>query len=361
MSLLALMVSMAGPARARGILDDKPWQIRNLFGEVGLLDMPSAHMAEDGQIAVSISALKDTQRYGFTFQALPWLEGSFRYSHLSNYNFDDYYDRSFGAKLRLFEESSDMPDISLGLRDLVGTGVYGSEYLVASKHVFRDFDMTVGVGWGRLASSGALPNPVGAIFSSAKTRQPPHKTGQIDFSQLFRGHDLGIFGGVSWHTPIRNLDLIVEYSSDRYVEETRFGMIDQKMPVNFGLSYRALNHVTLEAGLLYGDTYGLSLAIDADPTEPLQSARLGAQPPPVATRTPQEQEAAIVSLSKHNVIGRHSAGKPWLPPRYAGSDDRYALSNALAAMSGDIQDYEIDGFTLLVNTRKEPTQAGCRS
>lgn len=359
---MALAALAASPAWGfSDILDDQPYQIRNLFGEVGLVDMPSAHMAEDGQITVSVSALKDTQRYGFSFQALPWLEGSFRYSHLSNYNFHDYYDRSFGMKLRLVEESMNWPDISLGIRDIIGTGVYGSEYLVASKHIARDFDATIGVGWGRLASSGALPNPVGEIFSAAKIRQPPHQTGQIDFSQLFRGPDLGVFGGLSWHTPIPRLDFIVEYSSDRYVQEKRFGMLNESMPVNFGLAYRPLNHITLEAGFLYGNTYGLSLTVDADPTKPLQNMRLGAQPPPVKTRTPEEQHAAIVNLSKHNVIGRRADEKPWLPNRYAGPDDRYALGDALSAMGGEVWDYEIDGYTLLVNARKTPSPADCRS
>ncbi len=104
----------AGPACASDILDDQTYQIRNLYGEVGLIDMPGAHMADDGQITVSVSALKDTQRYGFSFQALPWLEGSFRYSHLSGLFGSNYYDRSFGVKLRLFEETADTPDISLG-------------------------------------------------------------------------------------------------------------------------------------------------------------------------------------------------------------------------------------------------------
>jgi hypothetical protein len=343
------------------ILDNQPYQIRNLFGEVGLIDMPSAHMVDDGQISVSVSALKDTQRYGFSFQALPWLEGSFRYSHLSNYDNIDYYDRSFGLKLRLVQESMNWPDISLGIRDIIGTGVYGSEYLVASKHLARDFDVTMGVGWGRLASSGALPNPVGEIFSAAKTRQPPHQTGQIDFSQLFRGPDMGVFGGISWHTPIPRLDFIVEYSSDRYVEEKRFGMLNESMPVNFGLAYRPLNHITLEAGFLYGNTYGLSLTVDADPTKPLQNMRLGAQPPPVETRTTEEQHAAIVNLAKHNVIGRRADEKPWLPKRYAGPDDRYALSDALSSMGAEVWDYEIDGYTLLVNARKAPSAADCRT
>lgn len=359
---LVLAALSAVPARADpDIRTDQPYAIRNLMGEVGLIDMPSAHMTEDGQIAVSVSALKDTQRYGFTFQALPWLEGSFRYSHLANYNNDDYYDRAFGVKVRLNQESLYWPDISLGIRDIIGTGIYGAEYLVASKHMFRDFDVTAGIGWGRLGSSGALPNPIGAIFPSAKTRQPPHETGQIDFSQLFRGPDIGIFGGVSWHTPIPRLDLIVEYSSDRYVQEKRFRMLDESMPVNFGLAYRPINHVTLEAGYLYGNTYGLSLTIDADPTKPLQDTRLGVPPPPAKARSPEEQQAAIVNLSRHNVIGRRADEHPWLPQRYAGKDDRYALADALSNMDGSVWDYEIDGYTLLVNSRRSPSSADCRS
>ncbi|HVP83430.1 MAG TPA: YjbH domain-containing protein [Rhizomicrobium sp.] len=356
---LVLAALSAVPSYADSdIRTDQPFPIRNMFGEVGLIDMPSAHMTEDGQIAVSVSATKDAQRYGFTFQVLPRLEGSFRYSHLSNYNDDDYNDRAFGMKLRLVEESVDWPDISLGLRDLLGTGVYGSEYLVASKHIFRDFDVTAGIGWGRLGSSGALPNPIGAIFPAAKVRQPPHETTQLDFSQLFRGPDIGLFGGVSWHTPIPNLDFLIEYSSDRYVQEKHFGMLDESIPVNFALAYRPISHVTLEAGFLYGTTYGLSLTIDADPTKPLEDARLGVPPPPAKTRTPEEQQAAIVNLSRHNVIaGNH----PWLPQRYAGKDDRYALTDALSGMDATVWDYEIDGYTLLVNARKQPSSADCRS
>jgi len=352
----------AGPAHAATILDGPPWQIHNMFGEIGLIDMPSAHMAEDGQITATIGALKDAQRVSFSFQVLPWLSGSFRYSHLSHYDHDSYNDRAFGLKLRLLEESANLPDISLGIRDILGSGVYGSEYLVASKHIFRDFDVTAGVGWGRLASSGALPNPIGEIFSGAKTRQPPHKTSQISFSQLFQGPDLGVFGGVSWHTPIPHLDFIVEYSSDRYTQEKRFGMLDERMPINFGFAYRPINHVTLGAGLLYGRTYGLSLTIDADPTKPFDSSRLGVQPPPVIARSPEEQQAAVVALADRNVIGpRRASAKPWLPARYASGDDRNALSDALSDMGDNVQDYEIDGYTLLVNARARPTQSDCHS
>jgi hypothetical protein len=67
--------------------------LRNTFGEIGMLDMPSAHMADDGQLAFTFGDVGSTQRYNLTFQALPWLAASFRYSrpfgYLSDRNFSD--------------------------------------------------------------------------------------------------------------------------------------------------------------------------------------------------------------------------------------------------------------------------------
>jgi len=359
---LGQAVGFGAPAVAAGILDERPWTHRNLYGEVGLVDMPSARMADDGELALSINALKNTQRYTLSLQALPWLDVSFRYSHLSNYNNTDYYDRSFAVKLRLLQESAVLPELSIGLRDLEGTGVYGSEYLVASKRLFRDVDVTFGVGWGRLGSSGAAANPIGEIFSAAKRRKAPGKTDQIDFSQLFRGRNIGLFGGASWHTPIPDLDLMVEYSSDRYVEERRFGMLKQSMPVNFGLSYRVIPHVTLGASFLYGNTFGLSLTLDGDPTRALESTRLGQEPPLVHIRSVDEQQAAIASLTRYNAPpGRQAIDRPWLPTRYAGRDDLYALNEAMSALGTSVLDYEVDGYNLLVNTRGKVSQSACAS
>ena len=38
----------------------------------------------------------------------------------------------------------------MGICDLLGTGFVGSEYLVASKEI-GNLDITLGLGWGRLA------------------------------------------------------------------------------------------------------------------------------------------------------------------------------------------------------------------
>ncbi|NDD70115.1 MAG: hypothetical protein EBZ29_12330, partial [Synechococcaceae bacterium WB9_4xC_028] len=62
-------------------------------------------------------------------QATPWLQGTFRYT-----GFDEFFhwDRNYEFKARLWEEELYLPQVAVGIRDMVGTGVFGSEYLVAS-------------------------------------------------------------------------------------------------------------------------------------------------------------------------------------------------------------------------------------
>ena len=57
----------------------------------------------------------------------------------------------------------------MGIRDLVGTGVWGAEYIVASKEV-AGFDVTLGMGWGRLAGNGDFENPMTWLSDSFKVR-----------------------------------------------------------------------------------------------------------------------------------------------------------------------------------------------
>src|SRR5271169_2194616 len=70
----ALLVSTSSWAES-----DLPPPILDLYGSPGLLDMPGGHMSPDGAFNLWAAGTGFTQRYGFSFQALPWLEGSFRY------------------------------------------------------------------------------------------------------------------------------------------------------------------------------------------------------------------------------------------------------------------------------------------
>ena len=150
--------------------------IRNTYGEVGLLDMPSGHMAQDGDLAFTFGRIRNTERLP-SVQILPWMDASFRYSRCQLYGKSGYYDRSFGRKGATAGGRRLSPGFSVGIRDLLGTGLYSSEYLVASKQI-NSLDFTAGLGWGRLGGDGVLPNPFGYISSSFNTRGQPSLIGQ---------------------------------------------------------------------------------------------------------------------------------------------------------------------------------------
>ena len=200
---------------------------RTTFGSIGMVEMPSARMAPDGELSLSTSFSRNLQRYNFGFQALPWLEFNFRYTILHAFPLDptnsQYYDRSFGLGLRLFKEGEYRPAVVLGVRDLVGTGIYSAEYLAATKRFFDNFDVTLGLGWGGLASAESIPNPLGYLANSFKTRSRIGAAGSFNPNTFFHGPNVGVFGGVVWRTPIPNLSLTAEYSSDRYKLESSFG------------------------------------------------------------------------------------------------------------------------------------------
>jgi hypothetical protein len=69
-------------------------------------------------------------------------------------------DRAFDLKLRLWQENAWRPALAVGLQDVIGTGLYAGEYVVASKR-FWDVDVSLGLGWGRLGTGADIGNPLG--------------------------------------------------------------------------------------------------------------------------------------------------------------------------------------------------------
>ena len=80
----------------------------NLYGETGLIDMPSAEMQPDGQITVSYRQFGNTSRRNFTFQILPRLSATLRYSTIKDWGRNDdpdydLFDRSFDLQFQLLQ------------------------------------------------------------------------------------------------------------------------------------------------------------------------------------------------------------------------------------------------------------------
>jgi hypothetical protein len=344
----AALLFLPNPADA----DDDYYTPRTTFGDLGILEMPSSRMAPDGELYATIGLLNNSQRYTTGFQVLPWLEGSFRYSRITNVldlgQFEHVlYDRSFSIKARLSREGDYFPEVSLGIRDLLGTGVYSGEYIVATKRVW-DVDFTAGLGWGRLSSNETLPNVFGLIFPSFKQRKGfTGQGGQVNFGQFFHGEYMGVFGGAVWHTPIDQLNLMIEYSSDKYTAEVSGGGFKVRAPVNLGLSYRVYNTITASAGWYYGSSYGLSLTLTMDPTVPLSQEKFGPVVPVPFIRTDQAQIHALTGLIDRTHVPGAFATQPWVSLSVATSADQ-PLYAAVYSESANVHDAEIVGHTLLI-------------
>lgn len=194
------------------------------FGTPGLIETPTAEMYSDGTLAFTSGILDKTLRATMTFQMLPWVHGSFRYAVIEDFDgrIGNRYDRSFDIHFLLREETRRSPALALGLRDFGGTGIYASEYLVATKTIKDRLKLSGGIGWGRLAGRGSFSNPLGVLSDRFKKRSDDNAggistTGQLDFGNWFRG-DAAIFGGASWAYSDR-LTLLAEYSPDLYTKE----------------------------------------------------------------------------------------------------------------------------------------------
>ena len=159
----------------------------NLYGVTGLIDMPSAEAQPDAQVSASYSQFGNTSRRNFTFQLLPRMSGTLRYSTISDWGNDedpDYnlFDRSLDLQFQLLKEKGWLPSVALGFRDVLGTGVYSAEYLVATKTVARGLHASpaasAGAGWP--ASAGWRTRSARSRTASAPARSTSAEGGNVD-------------------------------------------------------------------------------------------------------------------------------------------------------------------------------------
>ena len=224
------------------------------YGTTGLIDIPTARFEKDGLFSVGASTDERHKQFSITYQATPWLQGTFRYTGFNEFF---YWDRNYEFKARLWEEELYLPQVAVGIRDMVGTGVFGSEYLVASKQVGRT-DFTLGLGWGRLAGSGILSNPLTRIDDRFATRSAETGLGgELSFGNFFSGEDVGVFGGASHKFEAVPVTAMFEYNPDQYDWDSRLGGDRPKSPWSAGLTWHALPGVDLRLSLQHGNEIGV--------------------------------------------------------------------------------------------------------
>ena len=280
------------------------------FGTAGLLEMPTAESADRSEVAATLFYGGSAgYRASFTYQLTDRLSGSFRYSVFDNYRplnpdgspngFNNTYDRSFDLKYRLTDETRYLPAVAIGLRDFIGTGRFGSEYIVASKSIGSDLIVTGGIGWGRMGQHNGFENPLGAISSAFLTR-PIYQDrdfgdnvgqgGQPSWEQFFRG-DAAFFGGLEYQITDK-LGFKAEYSSIAYEPETYTPAINYESPFNYGLTYRIRPGIELGLAYMYGTEISAQATFLVNPETRQVGSGLDPAPAPVRIRTADQRAAA---------------------------------------------------------------------
>ena len=360
----------------------------NDFGETGLLQMPTARLHPDGEIAVGASILYPYDRYFFNFTMLPWMEGTLRYSNIMDHYYgafsfsgtQNYKDRSLDAKVRLLQEGPSTPDVTLVLRDFGGSGFWSSEYLMASRRYYN-FDLSGGIAWGQSALRSNLYNPLRLLSHHFDTRGAGGSAGSVS-TDFFSGPSVGLIGGVEWQTPIDSLKLKVEYDGNNYTEDfgnARDHGADPKLlghsPVNMGLVWAPFRFLDMtlarERGrfmagvVMHGNMdseRGVPI-VDTPPPQVAKAAPAPPQPPPAPIPAPQEPAN---SLPLRQAGGSPEGGASKLTQAEAGKvlvqlDGRAPVpaptalcEEALTAFDG-ASDLDAVIFSLVENQRETAT------
>lgn len=258
------------------------------WGVVGLMQNPSARMRQAGSLGLNYQRAWPYSRINVMLQPLDWLEAGFRYTDVANRRYgpesfsgsQSLKDKSFEVKARLWKESAYLPQVAVGVRDLGGTGLFGSEYLVASKRWGR-IDYSLGMAWGYMGGRQDLPNPLSSLSGRFDERQNEVGLGGTVSTQAFFRGRTALFGGVEYQSPWGPV-FKLEYEGNHYQREPQGNNLLQKNPINMGLVYRVMPGLDLSVGRERGTTWTVGLTMYTDLSR-LSMPKLADQPTPAVS------------------------------------------------------------------------------
>ena len=251
----------------------------NSFGQVGLIQTPSAESKSEGSVYLSINK-NDIWKIGtLTVSPFNWLEASYFYYRPSDLIWTgtgkkgDYLDKGFNVKFSHSFKKSYLPSIALGLDDFAGTGYFSREYLV-STYNFEHFKFTSGIGWGKYTGESSFHNPLSFLGDNFKQRPLSSSNykegGTPTYDKWFRG-DAAFFGGFEWFIPkARGLKFKLEYDPFNYLDFSGSNRPDvqenlrvKDSNVNYGFSIPLNGFGNLDISYIKGNTINIGFSFGA--------------------------------------------------------------------------------------------------
>jgi len=249
------------------------------YGGLGNIQNPTARFFDEGTISFSWSHNDPYLRGSIIAYPFNWMEASFQYTDINNqlYSLVEEFsgsqslkDKSFDLKLKIYQEKGLLPNAAIGWRDLAGTGLFSSEYIVLNKRVRPNLDISIGLGWGNL-NANKIDNPLINLSESFRSRSSTQgEGGKFNIKDFFSG-DAGVFGGIEYAIPARQGIVIkVEYDGTNYVTESRIPL-RQDSKINAGVVYSYSENFKLKANFVRGNTlnFGFSYSLPFAAKNPL--------------------------------------------------------------------------------------------
>ena len=225
----------------------------NNHGVIGLINMPTARFYDETSHGITLYNGTPDQKITLTSSPYNWLEASFFYTNIQNKPYcgqifdpvcsQDYKDKGFNFKIRLKEEGI-YPAIAIGINDIAGTGLYGSEYIVASYGI-NNLDFHFGFGWGSLnGSKNRVNNPFSYIDDNFKDRPNSFEGngGQFQASRYFSGKETSPFFGISYAV---NKQMLFKIENDTTFTPGQVGYENPKSSISLGMDYQINENFSL--------------------------------------------------------------------------------------------------------------------
>jgi hypothetical protein len=349
----------------------------NDFGGIGLINMRTARFAPDGQYEIGASFVEPYRRYYMTWQILPRMEITFRYTDVTNVInggtafpqsqgefFKDilgltggstYLDRAFDFKFRIWDEGPIIPAFAVGLQDTIGTGLFTGEYAVFTKRI-ADFDVTAGMGWGYFATRNTISNPMRILSDRYDVRSSEiGHGGKLNIGDFFAGKRAGVFFGVEYFTPIKSLTLKMEYASLDMDREPLGNPQAQSLPVNVAVNWRPHDWFNVQVGLERGNAAMVKLSLRQNFQLPGLPHIMDPPPEPIKPRPGPERTRTD---GEPLVTGNAGDGRTWLD--YMRDDAQARRDRAARAQVtfAELMDQRTAAMTAALERQAEPAGLG---
>jgi hypothetical protein len=237
------------------------------FGFPALLQTPVARLPQEGTLSFGVTRILPYDTLYLSGSPFDWLNVSFYYvdTNLPLTRTNTRHDKGLSVHVKLFDESLWRPAAALGFADLGGTGLFASEYLVFNKRIY-DLDVSAGLGWGRLGSSGDFRNPAIGLSDRFERRDGSRQGGgRPTVSNWFSGEEVAFFGGFRYSPGNGPWTFLLEWEGNDYSDEVeREDELQSASRLNGGFSYRFRNGITLKSTYERGNTLGFGLSIQPD-------------------------------------------------------------------------------------------------